>query len=127
MANKGRPKGTKNRKWATEDKVKIVEKYLKGIDSRRSIAKEYQVSDGQLHNWIKKYLNEGPKGLESKTGKRGNSFSALHRSKDLPEIKRLQLEIAQLQIEVERLKKGYSVKGVGAEKVFVPTKDSNMK
>ncbi len=85
-----------------------------------------------LHQWIKRYKDEGIEGLINKTGKSGNAFAALHRSKDLPEIKRLQLQVAQLQVaqlqvEVERLKKGYIVKGVGANKEFVATKDLNTK
>ena len=42
-------------------------------------------------------------------------------------MKKLQLQIAQLQIEVERLKKGYVTKGVGVNKEFAITKDLNTK
>ena len=35
--------------------------------------------------------------------------------------------LEKLQIENERLKKGYIVKGVGADKEFVTTKDLNFK
>ena len=44
-----------------------------------------------------------------------------------PEIKKMQLQIAQLQVEIERLKKGYTTKGVGASKEFAISKDLNMK
>lgn len=127
MAQKGRPKGTKNRKWSIEEKTRIVERYYSGSISRAQLAREEHISDGQLHSWIKKYDSEGVNGLIPKTNQRGNHFAALHKSKDLPEMKRMQLQIAQLQIEVERLKKGYATKGVGANKEFVITKDLNTK
>lgn len=127
MAKVGRPKGGKNKKWSPEEKEKIVKRYFEGKISRRQLAKEEKVTDSMLHQWIKKYEDEGIEGLIAKTGKRGNAFAALHRSKDLPEIKRLQLQVAQLQVEVERLKKGYIVKGVGANKEFVAIKDLNSK
>ena len=37
------------------------------------------------------------------------------------------LEILKKDIEIARLKKGYQVKGVGANKEFVTLKDVNMK
>ena len=127
MAQRGRPKGTKNRKWSTEEKVRIVERYYSGSISRAQLAREEHISDSQLHSWIKKYDAEGVEGLKPKTEHRGNHFAALHRSKDLPEIKKMQLQIAQLQVEIERLKKGYTTKGVGASKEFAISKDLNMK
>lgn len=127
MAKVGRPKGTKNRKWSPEEKERIVKRYYEGRLSRRQLAKEEKITACMLNQWIKKYEEEGIEGLISKTGKQGNAFAALHRSKDLPEIERLQLQVAQLQIEVERLKKGYIVKGVGAKKEFVVIKDLNSK
>lgn len=127
MAQRGRPKGQKNRKWTPEEKLRIVERYYTGTISRAQLTKEEHISDGMLHSWIKKYDSEGPAGLISKTGQTGNHFAALHRSKDLPEIKKMQLQIAQLQVEIERLKKGYTTKGVGAGKEFAISKDLNMK
>ena len=54
-------------------------------------------------------------------------FSALHTSKKLNKEERLELENLKLRIENERLKKGYVVKGVGANKEFVTILDANMK
>lgn len=127
MNKVGRPKGGKNKRWTPEEKERIVKRYFEGEISRTQLAKEEKVTDSMLHQWIKNYENEGIEGLISKTGKRGNAFAALHRSKDLPEIKRLQLQVAQLEVDIERLKKGYIVKGVGANKEFITTKDLNSK
>lgn len=130
MAQRGRPKGSQNRKWIPEEKERIVKRYFEGTISRTALAREEDISDGMLHRWIKKYQAEGLNGLVSKTGKTGHSgnpYAALHKSKDLPDIKRLQLQVAQLQVEVERLKKGYAVKGVGANKEYAFLKDLNIK
>ena len=60
-------------------------------------------------------------------GHPGNPFAALHVSKNLSEVERLQLTVAKLEIENERLKKGYLVKGVGAAKEFVTGREKNLK
>ena len=57
----------------------------------------------------------------------GNPFAALHTSKSLSREERLELENLKLRIENERLKKGYIVKGVGANKEYVTTLDVNTK
>lgn len=43
----------------------------------------------------------------------------------MTEEERLRLMVEKLQIENERLKKGYIVKGVGASKEFVTLRDLN--
>ena len=48
------------------------------------------------------------------------------RSKSLSEVEKLRLLVAKLEAEVARLKR-YYVKGVGANKVFVTSKDKNMR
>jgi hypothetical protein len=68
--------------------------------------------------WVKEYIAEGEAAFIPK-GHPGNPFAALHVSKNLSELERLRLMVAKLEIENERLKKGYWVEGVGANKVFV--------
>ena len=46
---------------------------------------------------------------------------------EIKEMARKNLENLKLRIENERLKKGYLVKGVGANKEFVTISDANMK
>lgn len=121
-----RPKGGKNRTWTKEEKLRIVRRYFdEGIGSP-SLAKEEHISDGMIRTWIRKYLNEGEDSLENKR-KTGNQFSALHTSKSMSELERLRLMVAKQEIEIERLKKGYIVKGAGANKEFVTTKDASTK
>ena len=71
----------------------------------------------------------GIDGLKSKTGKceSGNPYAALHTKKNLTEVERLRLELAKKEVECERLKKGYSVKGVGRRKEYVIINRKNSK
>ena len=76
--------------------------------------------------WVKEYIAEGEAAFVPK-GHPGNHFAALHVSKNLSELERLRLMVAKLEIENERLKKGYWVEGVGANKVFVTGQGKNTK
>ena len=121
-----RSKGGKNKSWTKEEKLRIVNRYLTEGIGRQKIADEEGIASGMLWNWIRKYQDGGPDALENKR-KTGNVFAALHTSKSLSEVERLRLTVLKQEIEIERLKKGYIVKGVGAEKEFVTSKDANTK
>ena len=123
----GRPKGGKNRKYTVEDKLSIVNMNLIEHMSAREIKKRTGISHSRIWAWINQYLDNGLEGLKTKSNSRGNKFSALHTSKSLSKEERLELENMKLKIENERLKKGYLVKGVGAEKEYVTFLEKNMK
>jgi transposase-like protein len=128
MANIGRTKGGKNRKWSKEEKLQIVLEYFSGSVGGNKLAKEYGISKGMIWRWIEAYRKFGEQGLEAAKHKTsGNHFAALHTSKSLSEEERLRLIIAKQEIEIERLKKGYLVKGDGASKEFGITKDVSLK
>ena len=112
----GTKKGTKPRKWSKEDKLKLVLLHLNEKVSLMQIEKEYSVSNGLVSTWVKKYLNGGEEALVSRSG---NPYAALHTSKSLSEVERLRLIVAKQEIEIARLKKGYWVEGVGANKEYV--------
>ena len=82
-----------------------------------------------IYDWIEKYNNEGFEGLKSKTGKKShkNPHAGLHLRKPKNKIEELELELMKKDIEIARLKKGYTVKGVGAKKEFVTTFNKNTK
>lgn len=120
----GRPKGGKNRTWSKEEKYRIVERYLSGDVGTVVLLQEEKISRSMLYKWIEQYSKGGIDALENKP-KTGNSFSALWTSKTLTEEERLKLIVLKQQIEIERLKKGYQVKGVGAKKEFVTINDVN--
>ena len=92
--------------------------------SLMQIEKEYSVSNGLVSTWVKKYLNDGEEALVSRSG---NPYVALHTSKSLSEVERLRLIVAKQEIEIARLKKGYWVEGVGANKEYVTGSGKNTK
>ena len=112
----GTRKGTKPRKRSKEEKLKLVLLHLNEKVSLMQIEKEYSVSNGLVSTWVKKYLNGGEESLVSRSG---NPYAALHTSKSLSEVERLRLIVAKQEIEIARLKKGYWVEGVGANKEYV--------
>ena len=85
------------------------------------------MSAGTLRGWIKRYRRGGIDALNPKKLHPGNKFAALHTCKSLSTEDELRLLVEKLEVENERLKKGYMVKGVGANKEFVTAKDANMK
>ena len=121
----GRPKGGKNRHWTDDERLKFVLMCEEDHMPVCAVAREYDIAEGTLRQWIKRFRNGGIEALNPKKLRVGNRFSALHTSKSLTENERLLLLVEKLQIENERLKKGYTVKGVGADKVFVTLKDLN--
>lgn len=122
----GRPKGGKNRKYTVEDKLSAVNMHIEEKISIMQIEKKTGMPHTRIGVWIHQYLDNGVEGLENKK-KTGNAFAALHTSKSLTNEERLELENMKLKIENERLKKGYLVKGVGADKEYVTFLEKNMK
>lgn len=120
-------KGQKKRIWTKEQKLEIIGKHLNEHISLRTLEKEYTADRSMISHWLRDYGKYGEKAFNSKSHRKGNSFAALHTSKTLTETERLRLQLAKLEIENERLKKGYRVKGAGANKEFVTSKDVNMK
>ena len=109
-----------------EEKEKIVKEYLNG-KGIRTIEKEYEVRNAQVYRWLEKYEKDGINGLKSNTGKSKGGAKGLDKKKPKNRIEELELELMKKEIEIARLKKGYMVKGVGAEKEFVTTFDKNTK
>ena len=119
-------KGQKKRVWTPEQKSEIVHKHLDDHISVRTLEREYTADRSMICRWVKEYIAEGESAFIPK-GHPGNPFAALHTSMKLSELERLRLIVAKLEIENERLKKGYWVEGVGANKVFVTGPDKSTK
>ena len=117
-------KGIPHRKFSKEEKLKIIKEHLEEHESLTALEKKYQVRNSTITNWVRRYLDEGESALEPHAG---NAYAALHSSKHLSEIERLRLLVAKQEVEIARLKKGYYVEGVGADKVFVTGKGKNTK
>lgn len=109
-------KGRRHRKYSKDEKMKYVRLHLDEHMSLRQIEKEYGIGNALVGTWVKKYLEEGENALEPYNG---NPYAALHRSKSLTEVERLRLLVAKQEVEIARLKKGYWVEGVGANREYV--------
>ena len=119
-------KGQTKRVWTPEQKSEIVHKHLDDHVSVRTLEREYTADRSMICRWVKEYIAEGESAFIPK-GHPGNPFAALHTSKKLSELERLRLIVAKLEIENERLKKGYWVEGVGANKAFATGPDKSTK
>lgn len=108
----GRPKGGKNRYHSTEFKLEIVNRIIAG-ESSKKIAKEYELSDGMVRGWIKRYKKSGASALENKK-KPGNPFGGFYKKKNVTEIEKLRFELAKAEVEIAKLKKVYELERSGA-------------
>ena len=115
----GRPKGSYSPKryWDKEEKLKAVKRVLDNHETAEDVRKDLNINSGLLHAWIKKYLENGEKGLENKI-KPGNPLAKYQQKKQLTDIEKLEYENMKLRIENERLKKGYLMKGDGSVVMF---------
>lgn len=112
-----------------EEKEAIVRRCLDENIPFQKLGKELGITDTSISTWVRAYEMNGVDGLKSKTGKcgSGNPYSALFNKKNLTEIERLRLELVKKEVECERLKKGYTVKGVGRRKEYVTINKKNSK
>ena len=125
----GRPKGKSNknnRYWTKEEKIRIVLRVINHENSLSVISQEEKVNPGQLHLWVKKYLEQGADGLVN-AKKPGPPYKGLNLKKNLSDLEKLEYENMKLRIENERLKKGYFVEGDGQIVVFNGLKNKNLK
>ena len=125
----GHPKGTKNNMRSPEEKEQLVLEWQTTNIGMQTFAVSKGLAPRPFMRWVHAYEEQGIDGLKSKTGKcgSGNPYAALHSKKNLTEVERLRLELAKKEVECERLKKGYSVKGVGQRKEYVIINKKNSK
>ena len=108
--------GTPHRRFSKEDKMKYIRLHLDEHIPLRQIEREYGIRNSLVAEWVKRYLQDGEEALEPRNG---NPYAALHRSKNLSEVERLRILVAKQEVEIARLKKGYWVEGVGADREYV--------
>ena len=102
--------GRKNNIHSKEEKLKIVQRHLKG-EAGRALEREAGICHDQIRQWTSKYLEEGEEGLEVKK-KPGNPLSKYERRKELTreeallyQIELLKRELLKKEAEVAYLKK----------------------
>lgn len=109
-------KGTPHRKFSKDEKLKYIKLHLEDHVPIKQIERQYGIRNSLVSAWVKQYLESGEEALEPHNG---NPYAALHRSNSLSEVERLRLLVAKQEVEIARLKKGYWVEGVGANKEYV--------
>ncbi len=122
----GRPKGGLNKKYTKELKIEVVRKRIDEHYSWPQLSSEYGIAISVIQGWVKIYEEFGSDGFD-RSFRKGNPYAALHTSNSLSQVERLKLENLKLRVELERSKKGYTVKGVGASKEYVILNDVNTK
>jgi transposase-like protein len=109
-----------------EEKEAIVLEYMNGKAGTREVSANYGIQRSVFMRWIKKYRESGIEGLKSKTGKHSKPNTGKY-ERHPSEVEKLKKELLKKEIEIERLKKGYQVKGGGDQKEYVTTFDANTK
>ena len=107
-----------------EEKEKIIFDYFNSGKGAMEFELESGISKKLLWKWIKIYSFEGINGLRSMTRKITKNIVRPKKVKTREELER---ENAKLKIEIERLKKGYYVKGVGQRKEYVSINNRSTK
>ena len=117
-------KGTPHRRFSKEEKMKYVRLHLDEHVALMQLERDYGIRNTLDAEWVKRYLQVGEDALEPRNC---NSYASLHRSKNLSEVERLRLLVAKQEVEIARLKKGYWVEGVGADREYVTGSGKTMK
>ena len=94
----GRPKGGTNKNHSKEEKLALVKRNLSG-ETIRSIERETGISNSQIYQWTKRYLDGGEDALVNKR-KPGNPLAKYTRKKELTETEQLEYKIALLEREL---------------------------
>ena len=122
-----RPSGRKNNIRTPEEKEKIVLEYLNGKTGYKTVAKAHDLSYGRFYIWIKNYREKGLEGLKSNVGKSSKRGKSGRPKKAQTLEEELERENLKLRIEIERLKKGYYVKGAGRRKEYISINNRSSK
>jgi transposase-like protein len=109
-------KGIPHRRYSKEEKLTYVKLHLEDHVSICELERRSGIRNSLISSWVKRYLEDGADALEPHNG---NPYAALHTSKSLSEVDRLRLIVAKQEVEIARLKKGYWVEGVGANREYV--------
>ena len=121
----GRNKGEKNIMRTPEEKERIIFDYFNSGKGAMEFERDTGVSRKSLWKWMRKYSFDGIHSLQSKTGKISKNMG--RPKKIYTREEQLERENSKLKIEIERLKKGYYVKGVGQRKEYVSINNKNIK
>ena len=94
----GRPKGGTNRNHSKEEKLALVKRNLAG-ETLVALERETGISNSQIYQWTKRYLEEGEAALVNKR-KPGNPLAKYTNKKELTPTEQLEYKIALLEREI---------------------------
>ena len=117
----------KNNMRTPKEKEMWVIKYLNGEIGLLPGARQIGIQVCVFKRWINKYRKNVFEGLISKTGTKKGGSKGQGKKKCKTREEELERENAKLKIEIERLKKGYYVKGVGQRKEYVSINNRSTK
>lgn len=113
------------RYFLREEKEACIKCYLKEHLTMSEVARRYNISKGLLSAWLRQYReHSGPWGVKE------DQYTVMDRILDKIHPYKVWETLdywIQLEVENARLKKGYTVKGDGAEKEFVILSSRNFR
>jgi len=118
--------------YTTEERLDIGRRVHEREISRRVAATEYKISEYTIRDYVAMYRaanNLSSKRMAHKISYKAPVSSAPARREDYETMTKeeLILELVKARIAEARLKKGYEVKGVGADKEYIPLDNKNTK
>ena len=122
-------------KYTKEERLEIGRRIYSGEISRFQAADEYGISEYAARDYMRLYRDVNGLPPKRTSGKSLAGTTSVRRSETPPSLEEYQsmtkeeliLELMRSRIREARAKKGYEVKGVGAEKVFVLLDSENTK
>ena len=121
--------------YTLEERLEIGRRIYCGELNKLQAGEIYGICGGTARNYMRMYrdINQLPPKKQASNGKlKGKELLQPVTDPNLEEYKsmtkeELIRELVRSKIREARLKKGYEVKGVGAEKVFIPLSSKNTK
>lgn len=111
-----------------EDRLAIGKRIYDGELTFKEAAKEYDVSPRTIEDWVVKYKESiGVKQPRSETKTQNNVLSNERAAYENMSREELIEALILAKANELRAKKGYEVKGVGANKEFIPLNNKNSK
>ena len=122
-------------KYTKEERLEIGRRIYSGEISRFQAAEQYGISEYAARDYMRLYRDVNGLPPKRTTGKSLTGTISVRQSETPPSLEEYQsmtkeeliLELMRSRIREARAKKGYEVKGVGAEKVFVLLDSENTK
>ncbi len=119
-------------KYTKEEKLNIGRRIYDGELSRYAAAEEYGISEQTARDYMRIYRNSNhlpPKYNPRNTHSKAASSAAPSGLEDYEAMTKEELirELVKSRITEARLKKGYEVKGAGADKEFILLGNKNTK